>query len=191
MATRDAAEQVRRSALPGKPEDYKVATSANFKPPEGIEFKIDENNPLWAQARNWAQKSGLTQDQFHEAIDLFAGSQVADAATIKAARDAEVAKLGANGTARVTAVNTFLDAAGVGGLKDRLFTAADVQAMEKLVAKFSSQGAASFNGAHRVPQQSGSLVSDEEFSKMTPAQRLDYTRSPAAQAAMAARARSN
>src|SRR5258706_14468580 len=49
VATRDAAEQVRRQSLPTKPDDYKVATSANFKAPDGVEFKIDEGNPLWAQ----------------------------------------------------------------------------------------------------------------------------------------------
>ncbi len=173
MATQFAAEQVRRAALPQKPEDYKVGTTAAFKPPEGVEFKIDEADPLWAQGRSWAQKHGLSQEAFSEAIDLVAGSRISDAATIKAARDAEIAKLGAAGTTRVTALNTFFDALGTPELKSMLVTAGIVQAAEKLVAKFSSQGAARFSAEHRDMQPQGK-VSEDEWAKMTPRQKQEY-----------------
>jgi hypothetical protein len=51
-----------------------------------------------------------------------------------------------------------------------------VQAAEKLVAKFSSQGAASFSQAHRVPGETGGKVSDEEYGRMSQAEKLDYSR---------------
>lgn len=177
VATRDAAEQVRRLSLPQKAEDYKIGTTPNFKPPPGIEFTVNEADPLWSQARAWAQKSGLSQDQFAEAVDLFAGAKVADAATIKAAKAAEIGKLGAAGTARVTALETFLtgmvgeqDAKQLGGM---LVTAGIVQAFEKLVTKFASQGSAAFSQAHRNADAPGK-VTDEQWNSMTYAERRDY-----------------
>jgi hypothetical protein len=174
VVTRDAAEQVRRAALPAKPEDYKIGTTPNFKPPEGIEFKIDEADPLWPQARSWAQKHGLSQDAFNEAIDLVAGSKIADAGTIKAAREAEVGKLGAAGPARVTALNTFFDGIGAPEMKSMLVTAGIVQAAERLVAKFASQGAANFSQAHRDASPQGK-VTDEQWDKMSSRERQEYS----------------
>lgn len=175
VIVRDAAEQVRRAALPAKPEDYKVGTTQNFKPPAGIEFKIDEADPLWPQARAWAQKHGLSQDAFNEGIDLIAGSKISDAGTIKAAKEAEIGKLGAAGPARVTALNTFFEGIGSPEMKEMLVTAGIVQAAERLVAKFSSQGAASFSQAHRDASPQGRL-SEEQRSQLSPAARLEYAK---------------
>lgn len=176
VVTRDAAEQVRRLALPQKAEDYQVGTTPAFNPPEGVDFKLNDGDPLWPQARSWAHKWGLPQEAFAEGIDLIAGSKVGDAATTKAAHDAEIAKLGTNGPARVTALGTFFDGMGAGEMKAMLVTAGIVQAAEKFAAKFISQGAASFSQAHRVPGEGGGKVSDEEFARMGPAARLDYAR---------------
>jgi hypothetical protein len=174
VLVRDAAEQVRRAALPAKPEDYKIGTTPNFKPPDGIEFKIDEADPLWPQARSWAHKHGLSQDAFNEAVDLVAGSKIADAGTIKAAREAEVGKLGAAGPARVTALNTFFDGIGAPEMKSMLVTAGIVQAAERLVAKFASQGAANFSQAHRDASPQGK-VTDEQWDKMSSRERQEYS----------------
>lgn len=180
VVTRDAAEQSRRLALPQKPEEYKVGTTAAFKPPEGIEFKIDEADPLWSQARSWAHKYGLTQDAFNEGIDLFAGARVGDAATTKAAYTAEIAKLGATGPARVTELERFYTGF-YGSAEDakaevsRIFTAADALRHEKKMAKWVSQGAAAFSQAHREPGSNTNKPTEEQWGKMTPAQRMDYT----------------
>jgi hypothetical protein len=179
IAVRDAAEQVRRAALPQKPEDYKIGTTAAFKPPEGVEFTINEADPLWSQARGWAQKHGMSQDAFNEAIDLFAGAKVGEAATIKAARESEIGKLGAAGTARVTALNTFFDGIGAPEMKQMLVTAGIIQAAEKLVAKFASQGSASFSQAHRVAA--------DDAGKIPGIEKMSFKEARAAQDAWAAR----
>lgn len=174
IAVRDAAEQVRRAALP-KLEEYKTTTTAAFKPPEGVEFAVNEADPLWSQARGWANKHGLSQDAFSEAIDLFAGAKVGEASTIKAAREAEIGKLGAAGTARVTALNTFFDGIGAPEMKQMLVTAGIIQAAEKLVSKFASQGSASFSQAHRTPNEPAGKVNDEQWAKMSPREKQEYS----------------
>lgn len=178
--TRVAAEDSRRLSLPQKAEEYKIGTTEAFKAPQGVDFKIDMADPLWTQAQSWAHKNGLSQQAFNEGIDLLAGSRVGDAATVQAAHTAEIAKLGANGPARVTALETFFT--GLAGadaakqIKDMAVTANLVMALEKVAAKFASQGIATFSQAHREPGQAGGKVSDDAYRAMSPAQRLDYAR---------------
>ena len=184
MAARVAADDVRRLALPQNPDDYKIALPADFKPPEGIEFKFNEADPNLAQARavmhdiDSGKISG--QEAFSKLLGLYAGAQVASTAAINAARTAEVGKLGANGTARVTAVTTFfksfLGEAEGAQLASRMFTARDIEIAEKLVQKVASQGGAPFRSNGREPPQPAGRVSNEEFAKMSPAARIDYAR---------------
>lgn len=161
---------------PQTAEAYEVKLPADFKPPDGVEFKFRDGDPLLSQAKAMAHEMGISQENFSRLLGLYAGAQVADQQQITTARNAEIAKLGATGPARVTAVNTWLDAMGVGELKARMFTAGDVQKYEALITKFTSQGGASFRTTGREPPQPAGRVSDAEFAKMTPAARLDYTR---------------
>lgn len=180
LATRDAAEQVRRNSLPANPDAYKVSTSPAFKAPTGVEFKLNEADPAWTQARAWAHKHGLSQEAFAEGIDFVAARDLAQNTAIEAARTAELAKLGPNATARIDALNTFFT--GLLGPEQgrqigRMMVTSDiVEALEKAVAKFSSQGAASFPQHGREPPEPAGRVSQEQYDKMTPAQRIDYNR---------------
>lgn len=163
LIARDAAEASRRLSLPAKPEDYKLALPKDFTPPQGVEFKLDENDPLFAQARTWAQKNGLTQEAFEQGIGMIAARDVATQQMLKTARDAEIGKLGANGTARVTAVNTFLDAKGLGSLKGMMVTAEIVTTLEKVVGMLN--GADTFSQQHRTaPQTNGKIDGYEKMS---------------------------
>jgi hypothetical protein len=59
-----------------------------------------------------------------------------------------------------------------------LVSARHVEALEALAAKFTSGGAAPFSQAHREPSGGGNgRVSDEEYARMSPAQRWNYSRS--------------
>lgn len=179
MSTRLAAEDVRRATLPKTADEYKLALPADFKPPQGVEFKLDEANPLFAQARAWALKHGLSQDVFSEGLGLVAGSQVSSEATIKAARDAEVAKLGPTGPARIDALSRFFN--GYLGENEgkqvmaRVFTASDVNVLEKLVGRIA--GGAAFTATGREPPQDTRRWTPEQYSKATAAERLAYSRS--------------
>jgi hypothetical protein len=158
MATRIAADDVRRGALPQNADAYKLELPADFKPPAGVDFKLDTANPALGQLRAVAHKHGLTQDAVNELIGVYAGNEVGTQARVAAARTAEVGKLGATGPARVDAVTRFLDASGLGALKSGLITAAHVEAWEGHITKLTSQGSASFSSAHRVPPESAAKI---------------------------------
>lgn len=162
-----AAEESRLLALPKSPDEYKLDLPKEWKAPEGVEFQLDANDPLFKQARDFAHRNKLSQDEFSAGIALLASSKVADAATIKTAREAEIAKLGTNGPARVTAITTWMDAKGYGALKPMLVTADMVSTFEKLMR--DTQGGSSFSQQHRDTPANGTKI--EGYDKMNFAQR--------------------
>ena len=179
-----AAQEVRRSTLPAKAEDYKAEFTTDFKVPEGIKYEFNANDPLLHQARtimhdiDQGKLSG--QQAFSKLLELYAGGQVSSQQQIQAARNAEVAKLGATGPTRIDALTTFFraylgEAAGNRRMA-RIFTAQDVQDAEMEVSKITSQGGASFRGNGREPPQPEGRLSREQIERLTPAQRLDYSR---------------
>lgn len=181
IIARDAAEQSRKLSLPEKPDAYKVELPADFKPPEGVEFKFNDADPLLAQARTMAHEMGISQEGFSKLLGLYAGSQIASQQAIANARNAEIAKLGTTGPARITALDTFFKAqlgeAEGRQFMSRVLTASDVAIAEKLVAKITNQGVGNFRGTGREAPEAPGRKSAEEIAKMSPAQRLDYSRS--------------
>jgi len=180
LAAFKASDDVRRATLPGSPNDYKAELPTDFKVPDGVTFQFKTDDPLLAQAQAVAHKAGLTQEQFSQLLGIYAGGQVSSAQQIQTARNAEVAKLGATGPARIDALTTFFRAylgeADGNAIMARAFTAADVQRLEKMVSKITTQGGARFSGNGRTaPDQPGRL-SREQIDKLSPAQRLDYAR---------------
>jgi hypothetical protein len=168
-----AAEDSRRLTLPQKPEDYKLALPKDFKAPDGIEFVPDENDPLLPQARAFAQEAGLTQDQFEKLVSLHAASQVASQQMIKDAKAAEIQALGVNGTARMTAVQTWLNAQVGEDLGKHfsqfLYTAKQVEAMEKIMTVFRTQGGGTFSHIGREPPVENGKIAN--YDNMTFEQR--------------------
>lgn len=172
-----AAEDSRLLTLPQKPEDYKLALSKEFKPPPGIEFVPNENDPILPQARAFAKKHGLTQEAFSELVDLHAAGQIGTQQAIANAKTAELQKLGAAGTARMDAATTWLKAQLGDELGKEvttyLYTAKQVEAVEKLIANFRTQGAGGYTPQHAEIDRIGKL-SDAEIAKMSPSERLAY-----------------
>ena len=181
MAAKLAAEEVKSLSRPQKAEEYKTELPKDFVIPQGVEFKIDESNPLWAQGKAWALKNGLSQEAFQEAVALVAGDRVGTQAQIDSARNAEIAKLGSTGPARVDAITTWANAF-VGPddaklLASRLFTASDVKVWERIIAKVSGQGGASYSQSGREPPPGQGRWSDDQYAKASPGERIEYARS--------------
>lgn len=151
-----AAERSRKLTLPQTPEAYKNDLPADFKPPEGSEFRIDEADPLIARYRALAHEAGLDQPTYSKGLGLIAALRVGEAAEMKAAYAAEVAKLGAAGPARVDAVVQWLnayggaDAAPLANMFKIAPVASTIKAIETIMARVSSQGVAPYNSAHRA-----------------------------------------
>jgi hypothetical protein len=172
--------ELKKAALPATPADYKTDLPANFEMPAGVEFKVDEADPLLLDARAWAHGKGFSQADFSELVGIYATAKGKEEATLTAAKQAEIGKLGANGTQRVTALDTWIRGMVgdrlAGPMRSMLVTADIVKGWEILQHKFSSQGAAAFSQAHREPGSNGRL-SESEYNAMSPAARLDYAHS--------------
>ena len=181
MSAAIAAEQVKALSRPQNADAYKVELPKEFAPPQGVEFKLDEANPLFAQAKAVALKYGLPQEGFSEFLGLVAGNQVASEQQITTARNAEIAKLGTTGPARIDALSTFYKAtlgdADGQRLMSRLFTADDVKMAESLVSKLTNSGASFRSGTGREPPAQPGKVTEDQWKTMSPGERLDYSRS--------------
>jgi hypothetical protein len=174
-----AADESRRLTLPANPDAYKFELPAGFKPPEGMTFQLKADDPSAKAFAAWAHKAGLSQEQYSSALEVYAGLQIAQEQRTEQAKAAEVQKLGATGAQRKTAVDTWLNAMlgpELGAHMSKFtFTAQQVQGMEKLMQRFSSQGSGSFRGDGREPGGHGAVTA-EQWEKMGPAERLDYAR---------------
>src|SRR5262249_34004110 len=102
-----AARDAGKLSAPQSPDAYKVELPATFQKPQGVDLQLNQNDPMWPQARAWAHKNGLSQEAFVEAIGLVAGRDLITQQQVTTARNAEVAKLGATGPARLDAVEAF------------------------------------------------------------------------------------
>lgn len=135
--------EARRAAVPEKPDGYEFKLPADVKLPEGVE--LNANDPRLPLVREFAHKAGLSQEQFAGLVALDVQNTQSQMAALKATRDAEAAKLGANASARVDAVVQFVNATApdadtakevVNGLR----TARAVTYFEGLIKRQSSQG---------------------------------------------------
>jgi hypothetical protein len=118
---------------------------------------------------------------FSKALSLFAEHEVARESQTAAVLKADMEKLGANRDARMTAIKTWLN----GTIGEELgqaaalvlpYSAKAVQAMEAIISKHSSQGAAGFRQDGREPGSPG-RVSEEAYGRMSQAERWAYAKS--------------
>jgi hypothetical protein len=182
MATRIAADDVRKGTLPQSPDAYKVELPADFKPPTGVEFKFDANDPILKQAQAWAHGAGLTQEQFQQSLGLYAAAKVGEQSQIDTARQAELTKLGPTAASRIDAVTRWMSGIDASAnkqdaraLASMLVNAPIIEAFERLITKFSNQGTAPFSQQHRDNTPPGK-VDDAQWAKMSDAQKIDYAR---------------
>lgn len=129
-----------------KPEDIKfeIKLPDTVKVPDGMDLKINENDPRVPVLREIAVTHGLSQDVVNSLIAIDAQQQIAAHAAEQTRIAAEDTKLGANAKDRKTAVGNWLK-----GMKDRnelsadeyeavrvyAVDAASVTALEKIMAK--------------------------------------------------------
>lgn len=164
-----AAEDSRKLTIP-KPEAYAVELPKDFKAPEGVNFELNKDDPIIAQARTIANKRGLDQEGFSEFLGLYAATKVGEQQQFATAKAAEIAKLGVNATPRVTAVTTWLNAMG-GAEAAPLIRALEmapvagtVVAFENLMKKFTSQGGANFSQSHRATEDEAKIPGYDTMS---------------------------
>jgi hypothetical protein len=109
LMERKGLEDSRKLTLPADPSKYALTLPKDFVVPQGIEYKIDETSPAAQLARQFAHEAGLSQEQFCKMVAIHAATEVQQVTNLKTARDAEVAKLGATASQRVTAAEIFCE----------------------------------------------------------------------------------
>jgi hypothetical protein len=183
----EAAAAKRGETVPKEAAGYKpeiaavadIATKYGLKPED---VAVAEDHPLIQPFRELALKSGMGQEQFSEALGLFVDYQLSaqkgEMAKLETAIAEEKKKLG-DADGRVGGVMTFLKAHvgedGAKALAPMLYTAQQVETFEKLQKALSTQGGRTAPAGGGAPSDPKTLT-DEERSRMTPAERLHFAR---------------
>jgi hypothetical protein len=171
----NAADIQRKATMPASADAYEAKLPEGFQLPPGVEMKIDGKDPALGDLRAFAHKAGWSQDQFSDVLQIYAAREAKQVAAISAARNAEVGKLGTNGPSRVDAVATWWkamtgdDGAVLGQILRMAPTAGTVQSLERLMQRFTTQGAAPFN--HGGREGGGPSDRIEGWDKMSYEQR--------------------
>jgi len=179
---RESAERVMRaSTVPATPGEYRPELPKDLKLPGGVEVKIDGTDAAFKDLQAFCHSRGLSQSDMSAALAIFASYQAREAATLQQVLQAEIKELGPNGVQRITSLHQWLRGTlgdeAAKPISSMLVSERHVAALELLASKFTSQGSAPFSQAHREPAQGSGKVSDEEYQRMSPAQRWNYSRS--------------
>jgi hypothetical protein len=153
LAALKAQHEARLAARPESVDGYKLEFPEGYTPPVAVKF--DPTDPRVSLLQAFAHKNNWSQAEFSEALTIEAANVAANAKAESDYREAEMKKLGTNGTARVTAIQTSLTASvgeqGAKRLLSLIETAEDVAIFEKLQAAMSSGGASTYNNNGREP----------------------------------------
>jgi hypothetical protein len=183
MMQRQATDDLRKATLPPAPEAYEAKLPADMKLPGNMTFAFDQNDPTMTAARNWAHAKGLSQDEFSQVLGIYASHVAGQEAALAERARAEIAKVGVNAPQRVDAIGRWITAemgeADAKQIKALIVTDSVLRFYERLQAKITSQGAASFSQQHRDVEPRG--VSDEQWNSMSYSQKKDYAERASAQ----------
>ena len=172
----------RDSELATVPDDlsgYEAALPDGFELPEGFEFKLADDDPVLEPARAFAKKHALSPAAFKELVGLAAHREIAQHKELAELASKQMEALGSKAAARVDAVQGWLKAKvgedAAGQLNAMMFTAGQVQAFEKLIGATKS-GVAGVTGAGREGVKSQPPMSQEEWDKLSPTDKIQRTR---------------
>lgn len=183
-----AAADERAKGVPEKIEDYEVALPEGFEVPQGITLSFDKmaEDPVvkavLPEIRQFAKDNNLTKDQFKGLVALKAKFDLAEHGEMKRLAGEQKAALGTKAEARVGAVVTWLQGklgnehANV--LMPMMFTAKQIEAFEKVIAVAGGGSSPPGGGGRETRQPAG--ISEDDWAKMSPTQRIDYGRKKAA-----------
>lgn len=161
------------AAVPESPDKYEAKLPDDFELPEGVEFKVDPDDPLLGVARNAAHQLGVDQAGFEKMVGAYAEMKLGETKEIEAAIGRQMEALGPKATERVEAAKNFITAAAgpdaVEIFDGILQLKGGVEAVEKIMRRAANGGVPGFNGSGR---EGGEGISDEDWAKMSPTQRM-------------------
>jgi hypothetical protein len=180
LRERAAIEESRKLTQPADPTGYKLELPKDFVLPQGIEFKFDESGPAVQLAREFAHRNGFSQEQFSRMAAIHAAVEVQKLTQFRDLERAEVEKLGATGSQRVTTVQTFLKA-HLGDeiarpFMNTLVMEKQVRGWEMIMQKLSGGASSRYNGGGRGPDDSA-RISDAAYNQMSYSEKKAYAES--------------
>jgi hypothetical protein len=151
------AQNDRLAHRPDSAEKYETSFDPKIVP-DGMEFSVDEDNPLMQFWRKHSFDNGYSQDQFSDGLTQY----IQQAITAMPDPGAEVAKLGENYQARSDALGSWsranLDPDSAEAMDGLITTAKGFELMEKLMGKagepaFAGEGSGkSVSGAKSITE---------------------------------------
>lgn len=171
------------ASVPEKADGYAVKLPADFKMPEGFSVPegasiIDADDPRVMALRTMAHAEKWTQTQFENVLALGVNMDIEEQTRLSTAVNQEREKLGSRAAERISAVTTWLGAKlgadDAQSLHSMMFTAKQVEVFERLMQLFKGDIKGNPGAAHDVRS---SEISDEDYEKMTPTQKINYARS--------------
>jgi hypothetical protein len=99
---------LRAATRPASLEAYEAKLPADLKLPGGQSYTFNQNDPSLVAARNLAHAKGWSQQDFSEALGIFASHIAGEQAALAERSQQEIAKIGANGPQRVDAVSKWI-----------------------------------------------------------------------------------
>lgn len=148
-----AEADARKALVPAQPDLYKAELPKDLKLPVEMEVKTDD--PLYLAVRSIAHQQGWTQDQFSQAIGMYAKNEADKHVALQNAIKARDESLGQNGPQRVDEINRWFVAMfgpEIGAqFKETLFTPGIVKGFEQMKQALMSQGVKPFSGLGREP----------------------------------------
>ena len=132
-----AEQDVRKQSLPAAPDKYEIKLPAEFRPPEGVKFEFDANDPALKNARELAHARGVDQETFSDMLGVYAATKIAEHQKVGVAKTAELSKLGSAAESRIDAVSTWLKAR-VGAPADGLIAQMKTYPVAAMVESFET-----------------------------------------------------
>jgi transcriptional regulator with XRE-family HTH domain len=168
MMDRQAQDDLRAATRPASPEAYEAKLPADLKLPAGQTYTFNQNDPSLIAARNLAHAKGWSQQDFSEALGIFASHIAGQEAALAERSRAEVEKAGVNAPQRVAAISKWIRGevgdADAKPIIATLITDSHLRFYEKLNQRITSQGVASFSQSHRVPPDTAKIPGYEGMS---------------------------
>lgn len=165
LAELEAAEEARRSGLPGSPEKYELKLAEEIVGLDGKPVEFDATDPLAQAVLPVLHKHGVGQEGLSELLGAFTKLEVEAAKAESAHIAAEREKLGAEHVKRTSAIHSTITAAigadGADAIRSQMRSADAVIALEKLVSKVT--GAAISAGPPATPDSDLDGLSGEQL----------------------------
>lgn len=180
IIARDAERSAELAQVPPSADKYEVKLPHDFKL-DGLELKdgespINPDDPRVAAARDFAHANKMSQSQFEGLVAMGVQIDVTEASRLQEALGKQVEALGAKGQDRVTAVKQWvsakLPAKQAEAILGTLYTRDQIEGFEALMRM--NRGVPGNPGAGR--DSGNAELSDEEYEKMSPTERINYAR---------------